>query len=228
VEESALARLEQSLMHYQPPIRLVVDEEGTVATRPSAAADRHRACARRSLRQALEHQMRTAEDPVERRSAQEELTGDGIERRLALPTEPVSLLLRLAALSLPPDSARDVRDGLGAEIEAGIPRETQTYWLGQQVRAHGWAVRLDLDLLADRSSPAAKVCRSVGPTRLSSPQTDRCSIEGIIDRRDGWPLTIGLSRQSEAPDGTTEGHVRIFHRLAPLEGFVPPPNPCAG
>ena len=226
-EESTRTRVGQLLTHYRPSVALTVDEDGGVAIRPSPAVDRHQVCARRVFREALQLEMRTAEDPVVRRDAREDLASDWIERRLALREEPVSLLLRLAVLSLPADPARDVSDGLGAEMEANIRRETQTYWLGQQVRAHGRAVRLELDLLADRVSPAARLCRSIGPTRLSSRQTDRCSVEGVIDRRDGWPLTIGVSRQSEAPDGTREGHVRIFHRLAPLQGFVPPPNPCA-
>lgn len=223
-EESQERRLEQALAHHRPAARLHLDANGRARLSGPAAFDRYQACARRSLRAEIEAQTR---DPANRRRiALLRGRAEDLPRRMTLPVEPASLLLRLSTSPIPADPARDVRDGLGAEIEANIRRETQTYWLGQQIRTHGRAVRLELDLITARDSPAARLCRSVGPSRLSRRHADRCSIEGIIDRRDGWPLTIGLSRQAEASDGTREGQVRIFHRLAPLEGFVTPTNPC--
>jgi hypothetical protein len=87
-------------------------------------------------------------------------------------------------------------------------------------------VRLQLDLLSAGRTPAGDLCRSLNYEKASSRIGDSCTIQGICDRRDGWPITLSISRKAQFRDGTTESRYWLFQRLRPLEGFVPPANPC--
>ena len=218
--------LVQALAHHRPAARFRVHNNGTIRSLHSREFDRHQACARRLVRAAIEVQMR---DPanVRRLSLLRRRSGDEqLSHRIAPPVEPASLLLRMAALPLPANPARDVRQGLGEELESIAEPGRQLHWLSGQVREHGRAVRLQIDLRSDSHSPAARLCRELRLVRLRRTRVDSCIIEGIIDRRDGWPLTIFMSREAEALNGAKQGESRRFNRVAPLEGFVPPDNPC--
>jgi len=85
---------------------------------------------------------------------------------------------------------------------------------------------LHLNALSTASSPAARICRSISYETMSDPRTDTCTIEGVIDRRDGWPITLVISRRGESVSGDTETKSRRFDRVAPLQGYVAPANPC--
>ena len=91
---------------------------------------------------------------------------------------------------------------------------------------HGVEFELHLNLLADTRSDAARACRMVRVERLAGASADRCRISSVVDRRDGWPFFISVLRERSVDDGAREGKVYFFSRLVPLEGFVPPPNPC--
>jgi hypothetical protein len=128
-------------------------------------------------------------------------------------------------LSLPSSA-----DGQDAQPSVEVPSRLpdQRHWRAEQIRIHGRPVRLRLDLLAAASSPAASLCRSLAFQEISEPRSDTCTIEGVIDQRDRWPIKLAISRRGEAANGAAETQSRSFDRLAPLEGFVAPPNPCSG
>jgi hypothetical protein len=85
-----------------------------------------------------------------------------------------------------------------------------------QISGNGRQAGLHVDLLADRPTPAQHICRSLvvdDPGRLVS---DRCSIEAILDRRDGWPNTLRISRSKAAADGSQARESVTFWRAAGL------------
>lgn len=226
--ESEEYRLEQALAHHRPAVRLRVDRDGTVRNLSSREFRQHQDCARRLLRASIEAQMRNPSNAGRLELLRRWARPEALARRIAPPIETASLLLRLAALPLPDDPARDPRQqGLGERLESIVEPDRQLAWLSAQVRAHGRAVRLQIDLRSDRRSAAAKLCRELRLVRVGRPRSDSCTIEGIVDRSDGWPLTISLRREAVAVDGGRQGVSRRFTRIAPLEGFQPPHNPCS-
>jgi hypothetical protein len=134
--------------------------------------------------------------------------------------------LRLAKLPLPSFA---VDGALGPDNPAGeaAPLAIQRRWPPAQIQTYGRHVRLRLDLLLDANSGVAGVCRSLTYRSLVQPRIDICTIEGLIDRRDGWPITLTLSRRAQSRDGATESQFRRFDRVAAIDGFVPPANPCS-
>jgi hypothetical protein len=226
--ESDEYRLELALAHHRPAVRFRVDRDGTVTTLSSREFRRHQDCARRLLRASIEAQMRDPSNAGRLERLRRWARSEALAGRIAPPVETASLLLRLAALPLPDDPARDPRQqGLGEGLDSIVKPDRQLAWLSAQVRAHGRAVRLQIDLRSDRRSAAARLCRELRFVRVGRPRSDSCTIEGIIHRGDGWPLTIRLGRQAVAVDGGTQGVSRRFARIAPLEGFQPPHNPCS-
>jgi hypothetical protein len=222
-------QLETALNHHRPMLRLVLDGRGGTHLRPSTEYRRHHTCARRLVRGAIEEQVRTAENEVQRRSRGEHLEGDYISNRLTPPIDRAALLLRLATLRLP--NAEDTRtpfEWLGnRRLEESAQPGTQLHWVAEQVRDYGRPVTLALDLRSAVNSPAARLCRTLRYSRLRNVRTDSCRVEGVIDRRDGWPMTIMIVREGVAGNRATEMQFRRFNRVAPLQGFVSPPNPCA-
>lgn len=217
------AELERALKHYRPILRLRIGGDGEMKVRRSPALGRHEACARRHLRAAIEAKATAAENDDRRRFLQKRLQKDFLAP-VSAPVEHASLLLRLVMLSLPSSAYDQNPDRL-----AGGPndRPSQWDWRLREIRTHGRPVRLQLDLRSAPSSPAASLCRSLAYRTISDPRSDTCTIQGVIDRRDGWPITIGISRKGKAADGATESDYRSFNRVVPLQGFVPPSNPCA-
>lgn len=218
--------LVQALAHHRPAARFRVHGDGTIRNLPSREFDRHQSCARRLVRTAIEAQMRDPQNARRRGRLRRRARDDVLAHRIAPPVETASLLLRMATLPLPANPARDVRQGLGQELESIAEPGRQLHWLSGQVREYGRAVRLQIDLRSDFRSPAARLCRELRLVRLRRTRIDSCIIEGIIDRRDGWPLTIVMLREAEAPNGAKQGESRRFNRVASLEGFVPPDNSC--
>jgi hypothetical protein len=215
--------LERALSHHRPAVRFSVDDQGKLRTQKGPEAVRHDRCALRLLRRSAERLLATAENDVQRSSERESLESGDFAGGVSPPVEPASILLRLAKLSLP-NADEHASPARGAEPLEALP--AQDAWRAQQIRVHGRPVRLDIDLLSDGASAGAKVCRSLAYEERLKLRTDVCTIKGVIDRRDGWPITITLSRSSEATDGSKENQFRSFRRLTPLEGFVPPANPC--
>jgi hypothetical protein len=102
----------------------------------------------------------------------------------------------------------------------------QRGWRRDQILAAGEEVELELDLATTGDTSAGRICRSVALSTADPVASDRCSIGGFIDRRDGWPIAIGISRSAEGAGGR-EAQTRIFYRVAPAEGFAAPPNLCS-
>jgi hypothetical protein len=231
-DESVETRLETALAHHRPAERLRIVPDGTVTEFPSPEFQRHQTCARRLLRESLEAQMRDPENARRLDLLRERATDEHLSRQAAPPVEPAVLLLRLLALPLPADNAarrsmQELEDRL-AQSPDQADHPTQAEWRFAQARAHGVSVGRAMDLRVVGATDQARLCRSLAYTRLGEPRTDTCRVEAIIDGRDGWPITIGIVRQGTGPNGATETHYRSFNRVAPLEGFVPPANPCAG
>lgn len=117
-----------------------------------------------------------------------------------------------------------------AETDAQDDRQrapSQFTWRSQQVRAAGQEFALEVDLLRDRSSRAALLCRTLRLPALRRAATKNvCSIAGFIDDRDGWPIAISFNRTLEG-GGERQWRDTTFYRLTPLAHFAPPQNPCA-
>jgi hypothetical protein len=230
-DESPETRLETALSHHRPAMRLRIAPDGAVNELPSRGFQRHQGCARRLLRESLEAQMREPENVRRLDVLREWATEEHLSRRVAPPVEPAALLLRLLALPLPEDDAartamQELEDRL-EEHRSERNRPTQSEWRFAQARAHGVSIGRAIDLRVVRDIDQARICRSLPYNRLHDLRTDTCRVEAIIDRRDGWPITLGIVREGRAVNGATETQYRSFNRVAPLEGFEPPPNPCA-
>lgn len=218
------AELERALKHHRPVVRLSINGDGETKVRRSPALARHEACARRLLRAAIHGKAAAAKNAGQRESQLERLQKDFVAP-VSAPVEHGSRLLQLAMLSLPP--AADAYDAALKRIAEHGPLVGQAAWQARQIRDHGRPVRLRLDMLKAADSPAARLCRSLTYREISNPVNDTCTIEGYIDRRDGWPVTMLIARQGKTADGAKESESRSFVRLAPLEGYVSSPNPCA-
>lgn len=214
--ESDLIR---ALVHYRPIVRLRIDRAGEPHIQASPELSRFENCARHVLRSAIEDQIAVA-NRAQVGLQQERLRGDFAEV-LSPPIESASLLLRLAGLSLPNAAPPPDRPSIG-----GVTQSDQQRWRAQEIRNHGRNVRLRVDLLSAGRSPAANICRSLTFETISAARRDTCTIEGVIDRRDGWPITLSISRQGQASDAATETQFRSFSRVKPLQGFALPENPC--
>lgn len=141
-------------------------------------------------------------------------------RRVSPPIDSAALLLGLANLTLP-------RFVSAYQLGLVHAPSSQQDWRSEQIGFHGQAVRSEINLLSGTDSRAARLCRSLAYHSISELRSDNCIIEGSIDRRDGWPITLTVSRRGETPPGATETQSRSFSRVAPLQGFMPPPDPCA-
>ncbi len=218
--------LERALTHHRPVTALRLDRKGQWRMERSSKLRRFEACARPLLRGAIEAQVATAENEYQRGLQRERLQQNRAPD-LPAPVDQASLLLRLVSLRIP-----DAIGPLGLAFSDGAaksePAMSQYDWRAAQVGAHGRSARLQLDLLSARRTSPADLCHSLTYEKVSSPRGDSCTIQGIFDRRDGWPITLFISRKAEFQDGTTESRSWLFQRLTPLEGFVPPSNPCRG
>jgi hypothetical protein len=217
------AALIGALMHNRPVMRLRVDQAGRPHVQDSPAQRRFEGCARRLLRSAIEAQIAVG-NGAQRRLQEERLQGDPAQI-VSAPVDNAALLLRLAGLSLP-DTSNPVSRPSVPESAQRRALSTQYDMRARQIQSHGRHVRLQVNLLSTTRSAAANICRSLAFQRISATRRDSCTIEGVIDRRDGWPITLSISREGETADAATETRYRSFHRLTPLQPFVPPQNPC--
>lgn len=192
------AELERALQHHRPVVRLSINGDGETKVRRSPALGRHEACARRLLRAAIHGKVAAAENEVQRESQLERLQKDFVAP-VSAPVEHGSRLLQLAMLSLAP--AADAYDAALKRIAEHGPLVGQAAWQARQIRDHGRPVRLRLDMLRAADSPAARLCRSLTYREISNPSTDTCTIEGYIDRRDNWPITMLIAREGKTEAG---------------------------
>lgn len=219
-------RLKRALMHHRPSVRLRLDSRGEAIAESSAEIRHHEACARRLLRAAIEAQLAAAEEEEHRRDWRKQLQAKDLAQSVAPPIDSARLLLRLARLPLP-RTAGAYHPGGAYRTDASDPSPDQRSWRMEQIKSHGLAVRSEIDLLSAPDSAAASLCRSLAYESAARLRRDSCIIQGAIDGRDGWPIRLTISRRGEAADGATEGRYRSFDRLAPLQGFVAPPDPCS-
>lgn len=222
--QAAHERLEASIDHHRPATTFLLTPDGRVRVRMSPFARTFSQCARRLIARSSARLIETAEAPQYR---------DRERRRhplrMALAEQPrtaPSLLLQLLHIPL-----QSMTGGRWSEFERQRTRDPadppdQYSWRSEQIRLHGREAALEIDLMTDRSSPAARVCRSVRPHRVGTPARDSCRINAYLDARDGWPIVISIGRSQVATNGATSGWSASFYRLAPLEGFAPPENPC--
>ena len=220
-------RFEGSIVHHLPTTAFRLVRPGRVDVRVSPEGRRYARCARQLLRASSDRLIAQAPTAplrgVERRRR---------DNRLALAEQPrrgPSLLLQLLHLPMAPISGGELakfEQRRATEVDRDRARR-QHRWRSEQIRLAGREMGLAVDLMRDRRSPAARVCRTVSVTRVGRPVSDMCRIEGFIDTRDGWPIVISISRSVEATNRATSGEGVTFSRLAPLEGFVAPANPCA-
>jgi hypothetical protein len=133
-------------------------------------------------------------------------------------------LLGLARLPLPEAAYDNSLDELASQSGQ---RANPWDWRLEQIRGPGRPVGLQIDLgSAPPSSPAASLCRSLDYRELSDLRSDHCTIRGVIDRRDGWPITISVTRTGKTAAGATESHTRSFARLQAEHGSVASENRC--
>lgn len=216
--------LERALTHHRPVTTLRLDGKERWRIERATKLRRFEACARPLLRAAIEAQVATAENAYQRGLQRERLQASR-SPDLPAPVDQASLLLRLVSLPIP-DATGPLDAASGDDVAKPEPAMTQYDWRAAQAQAYGRPGRLQLDLLSTGRTSAADLCRSLTYEKASSRRGDTCTIQGIFDRRDGWPITLSISRKAQFQDGTTESRFRLFQRLSPLEGFVPPSNPC--
>jgi hypothetical protein len=225
--EAAHERLEAGIDHHRPPTTFLLSAAGRIAVRKSASALTFERCARRLIRQSSQRLMQAAQTPPlrERERERHSVRMERAEQARRAP----SLFLQLLKIQL-----RPVTGGRWAEFErqqagqgGAADRPNQYRWRSEQIRRHGREAALEIDLMTDRRSPAARLCRSRPIRSMEQPARDSCRIDAFLDARDGWPIVLGVSRTVEAPGEGTASWTATFYRLAPLEGFAAPPNPCA-
>jgi|GEM_PF-2101314 len=223
--QAAHERLEIGIEHHRPSTRFEVAGDGTIRIVKSTAVRRHERCARALLRRSSDRLVATA--PTEPLRGVERSRRRIYLAMAEMPRRGPSLLLRLLRLRLPPmnGTAWSEFEQRNASDRAG--ERSQYSWRSEQIRAAGQEVGLSIDLISDRTSPAARLCRSLQITGVGRPVRDECRVEGYIDRRDGWPIVISVTRSIEASDHSTSAAQASFSRIIPLQGFVVPPNPCA-
>ena len=76
-------------------------------------------------------------------------------------------------------------------------------------------VALTVDLNLDSDSRAARLCRLVTVVVPGGMAGDRCTIEALLDREDGWPLAARIQRMLEAANGGRLLKSITFERLEP-------------
>lgn len=224
---AAVSLLERAIWHHRPPTRLELARSGRVRVIGSPTLARYERCARRLLERASDAVIAAAPP---RRHDLERRRRDLSIATATLPLEGPSLLLRVIQLRLPPviDGRWSASQRRLSETADADETPDQFSWNMEQVRLHGREAGLEIDLMSSPNGPAARICRSLQLDRTGAPVSDRCSIGGFIDRRDGWPLVITVSRTVKTADRGEANRNVTFSRLAPLEGFLAPAAHCTG
>jgi hypothetical protein len=209
--------LELSIAHHRPAMLMHVDGFGRMVVEVSLAAERYQTCASRVID--ADHRAR----PVQHNSAEQAAEAEDDASWPELLTREPALLLGVIQLSLPPGAGG--RWVLSPEDETG-PRATQYIWRSEQIRLHGRGVGLQFDTGARSGTPETALCRAVAVRDVGEPVSESCAIEGFVDARDGWPIVLSVTRTVQTAAGARSTGDTSFSRLAPLEGFQPPPNRC--
>lgn len=216
--------LMRALRHHRPAAGFRVDHRGK--WRPGARVRRYDHCAERRANSIINELVALSDVPLRR--------GFWTRRRQRVPMEvapggdlPAHLLATMS-LDLPEVGSGYWRVSPGRNDDGTAGGEpSQLSWRFALVRDFGRSVGLQFDLRKGADTPAARLCRTLSIQALTGATEDRCSIGGVLDRRDGWPIAFSATRWLRGPNGTWETRSRNFLRLAPLEGFVDPPNPCS-
>jgi hypothetical protein len=214
-----------SLRHHWPAVGLALDD-GRSQLIETARSRRYHGCARRRLLAIADRLSSTASNSREREDALDYRQAS--DERPGSPITSAGLFLQLLSLGLPPvENGRLIQNARRRISERQAGDSPAQYSLRDPIMvAHGQEYEQRVDLMADRLSARSRICRMVPLTKIEEPATDRCRIAAVIDRRDGWPLFISILREKVAANGAREGRVDFYSRVVPLQGFVPPPNPC--
>jgi hypothetical protein len=223
---SRFTLLVDALRHFRPETRLERDRDGDWHVTPTARASAYQVCVRDRIDEAV--------DRIHGRSASErqesEREGRAIWVSRADPPFGAASHL-LAILSLLPGTGESRGSQQAADRNADeqptAAFDSQRAWLLAQIAANGETFSLQFDMLAQPNAAVATTCRSQGVEQLAGRIEDRCTISGVLHRGDGWPITLRASRTARTAAGEEYSSETILSRLAPLEDFVAPSNPCA-
>jgi hypothetical protein len=202
------------LDHHAPPTPFLF-ARGSVAVLPSSAAERHQHCARRIVSAAYERAI-----AAEGSSSRAELLRRSKRQFEAQPpaqANAIQSLLTLLNAPLERATRASAREILRSEMSM---RPDQA----GAMQAHGHVFSRKLDMLS--AGPAPAICTEFAPQEKLVRRRDQCSIFAIVDRRDGWPFSIGASRKVEQADGSVWQAAYRLERIQPVEALIPP-NPCA-
>lgn len=217
--------IEGPLVHHRPPITLTLSN-GQVRRQWSATEDRYRACVRRLFEEGVERIEAAASTAGERRGAA--VYRGYIPRELHSPLPYAGYLIQLMDLQLPPADEDHLLNAARRRIAArpGSEEPTQYSLRDRAMVEHGEEFGREINLLRDRRSAEAEICRSFELREIRSVRTDQCRISAVIDRRDGWPIYASVRREKVSLNGARSGRVDFFSRITPVEGFAAPANPC--
>ena len=143
-------------------------------------------CARRVLRSSFARIMTAAPTNSARQQLDEERAQ--FERMPEIPTQDVSLLLKLATVPLPPAAGGELLNSHEAE-----PRTAGSEELLEHIRLRGRSMGVNVDLRADHTSRIAGLCRLIEVKLVTEVSHDRCAIQSSTRAMVGqsWLRSIG-------------------------------------
>lgn len=211
--------LRAALISDQPPAILRLPAAGQPSIVEGPARRRYMQCARRVLRSSFARIMTAAPTNSARQQLDEERAQ--FERMPEIPTQDVSLLLKLATVPLPPAAAGELLKSHEAE-----PRTAGSEELLEHIRLRGRSMGVNVDLRADHTSRIAGLCRLIEVKLVTEVSHDRCAIQAIVDTRDGWPILATVNRTLDAPASTTARQVRFTRLERSAASSARGVNPC--
>ena len=224
--EAEYERVLRAIRHHRPPVELRIDSGGRSQAAMNASHRSFDRCARRLLTLAIDARIAaTPEGDDDRRSWRQ------LRSRLGSILQPqvreATLLMRLFSMPMTPvENGYWLNFARRSLAEQRTGRRSQFDRRFEQMLAHGQEFRIEEQIRPGIRPAVAQVCDSLRPRRLPNAIRDTCTVEAVFDRRNGWPIAISLNRVQEARDRSTSNSGMIFWRVAPLEGFVAPPNLC--
>lgn len=97
-----------------------------------------------------------------------------------------SMMAGIASLDLP-----DAEGPTSLELYRG--EGFRRRW-GAERMLQARAVAMVVDLDTAQGSEAARICRNIAVERIAAVESDRCTLEAIVDRSDGLPLAARITR----------------------------------
>lgn len=220
--------LEKSLDFHRPHATLEPSVSGwTVTEHPLTTA--YQRCAIRMARASARLVEAQATDPNERKQWRRWGKRNPLGHKQWNGYEYRGPRTLLALMSLPIPSFAD-----GRYLESARKRPKKevedadwdaSSWQDRTMLAHGREFSRQIEVRG--SDPASRLCRSLKPETLRARISDTCSVQGVIDVRDGWPIAIAFNREWKDAPGVSSSAGMSFYRLPPKPRFVPPRNPCA-